>query len=386
MARRSRQENRDRENTGDISMDALILAGGLGTRLRPITHTRPKPLLPVMNRPMIARIIDSLPPGTDRVVLAVNYKKEYLDRYFREHDFGLEIVIVNEEEPLGTGGAIKNCEEELGDEFMVFNGDVISSLPVPEIVSSFRRTGSMGTIALWEVNDPARFGLVRMDVEDGNRVKAFIEKPSLDGPGELVRPFLINAGVYVLRKEILDYMDRGVKTSMEREVFPVVLKEHRLSGFPFTGYWVDSGTRESYIEAHRKIFKYAFRKEYPGAYPGRTVFGENCQIHPEAKIVPPVLTGDGCVIENAVVGPCVCLGDGVRISEEVRIAYSVAHDGAKIMRRSVVQDSIMGERSVLHSGALSNAIVGDDEERGREQGKGKARTGKRQGKNRKETR
>jgi len=240
---------------------------------------------------------------------------------------------------------------------LVFNGDVISSIDVGRMVESFRETNSMGTIALWEVSDPTRFGLVRLDHDDGNRVKAFVEKPSQDEAASMERPFLVNAGVYVLKKEILDYMEPGVKASIERDVFPFALKEHRLTGFPFTGHWKDAGTRRSYIDSHVNIFRYEFARSHPT----QVEMGENCQVHPEAKIVPPVLVGDDCIIENAVVGPCVCLGRGVKISEDVRIAYSVVHEEAKIMRRAVVQDSIMGERSVLNSGALSRRIVGDDE-------------------------
>ncbi len=228
-------------------MQAVILAGGLGTRLRPLTYTTPKPLLPIMNEPMVVRLINTLPGNVDKVVLAVSYMTDRLQAYFDAHDVGREVVLVEEKEPLGTGGAVKNVEKEIDDTFLVFNGDVISSIDLDGIVDFHKNKGGLGTISMWEVEDPTRFGIIGTDEDD--RITRFFEKPK---PEEVFSHW-INAGVYILEPEVLDSMEPGTVISIEREIFPPLAEKGSLYGFKFRGYWLDAGTPQAYLQSHRVL-------------------------------------------------------------------------------------------------------------------------------------
>ncbi len=224
-------------------MKALILAGGLGTRLRPLTLRMPKPLVPLLGKPLVSHIIDPLPEEVDTVILAVSYMKDALEDYFRSHDVGREMILVNEDTPLGTGGAVRNVSRFLDDTFIAFNGDVISSIDLNDMVRYHRSHGGIGTMSLWQVEDPSAFGVVSTDPQ--GRITEFQEKPE---KGHAISNS-INAGVYVFEKEILDHIPEGV-VSLERQVFPNIL--HRgLHGYGFSGYWVDGGTRENILKAQR---------------------------------------------------------------------------------------------------------------------------------------
>jgi len=314
-------------------MECVILAGGFGTRLRPLTYSTPKPLLPLLNRPMITHIIDRLPTEVDRVILAVNYMKDMLEEFFREKEdeFRPEIVLVEETEPLGTGGAIKNCEDQINDTFLVFNGDVIYSLDLEAIIAFHRTKSGMGTLAVWEVEDPTRFGIIGFD--EGRRVSRFLEKPE---PHEVFSHF-INAGSYVLEPEILDEIPGGRKVSIEREVYPFVL-ERGLYAYPFEGFWVDAGTREDYLKAGRSIMEFG---EWG------VIRGEENVIHSEAKLLPPVLIGSGCTIGNAIIGPHAVIGNGVKIEKDVRVSNSTLLDEVQAHRGAVIQDSILDNGTVV---------------------------------------
>jgi mannose-1-phosphate guanylyltransferase len=319
-------------------MECIILAGGFGTRLRPVTDHIPKPIIPLLNKPMIMHIIDSLPLEIDRVILAVNYKKEMLEEFFRRQkessnpeNSGPEIVFVEEKEPLGTGGAIKNCESMITGTFMVFNGDVIQSMDPSQIIGSHRSRKGIGTLAVWEVEDPTRYGIIGYDAD--LRIERFLEKPK---PEEVFSNF-INAGSYVLEQDIFDHIPGGRKVSIEREVYPFIL-DHGLFAYPFNGYWVDAGTREDFLRAS------SIMMDYRNTLVSQ---GEGNYIHPDAKILPPVTLGSDCSIANAVIGPNVVIGDRARIDRDVRIENATLLNDLQIKRGSVVQDSILGDGVVL---------------------------------------
>jgi len=310
-------------------LECVILAGGFGTRLRPLTYHLPKPLLPLVNKPMIMHIIDRLPEEVERVVLAVNYRREMLEDYFKRHEdeIGPDIVFVEEKRPLGTGGAIKNCEKEISGTFLVFNGDVISSMNPQRIIRFHESKSGIGTLAAWWVEDPTRYGIIGMD--DENRITRFLEKPKPDG----VFSHYINAGTYVLKPEILDHIPSGRKVSLEREVYPLVL-EKGLYAFPFEGYWVDAGTRPDFLRAGSQIMRFRGVK---------SEVGRASHVHHEAKILPPVVIGNDCNIANSVIGPDVVIGHGVKIERDVRIRNSTLYNGVVVRRGAVIQDSIIGE-------------------------------------------
>lgn len=309
-------------------MQAIILAGGLGTRLRPLTYTIPKPLLPILNEPMVVHLIKSLPEGVSRVVLAANYKIKQLRNFFEEHDLGVEVVIVEEKEPLGTGGAIKNAEKYIDDTFIAANGDVISSLDMNSFTEFHEKKGGIGSISLWEVDDPTRFGIVGIDAQDN--IVRFLEKPK---PEEIFSNW-INAGVYILEPKIFDFIEAEKNVSMEREVFPIILDEG-LYGYRFKGHWIDAGTPETYIRAHQILLKNNDKE---------ALIGENCHIAPNAKI-----------------GPCACLGNNVRVGEKTKIHNSVVLNDAQIGRNCSLKRSIIGMDTAIEDDVEveEGAVIGN---------------------------
>jgi len=306
-------------------MQAVILAGGLGTRLRPLTYTTPKPLLPVMNEPMVVRLINTFPKNVDKVVLAVSYMTDKIQAFFDAHDIGREVVLVEEKEPLGTGGAVKNVEREIDDTFLVFNGDVISSIDLDGIVNFHKNKGGLGTISMWEVEDPTRFGIIGTDEDD--RITRFFEKPK---PEEVFSHW-INAGVYVLEPEVLGSMEPGKVISIEREIFPPLAEKGKLYGLKFRGYWLDAGTPDAYLASHRVLLV--------EAQPPVPELGN------EVKIIPPILMGENCTInDEADIGPYACLGNDIEVGGGTKISNSV------LLGRSIIGKNI----------ALVNCIVGYD--------------------------
>ncbi len=307
-------------------MKALILAGGMGTRLRPLTFSTPKPLLPLLDRPMVMHIIDSLPKEVDTVVLAVSYMKDQLEEYFRRNDCGRRVVLVNEDEPLGTGGAIRNVRQHLDDTFFCFNGDIISSLDLRDLLSFHKRHGGIGTLSLWEVPDPSAFGVVGLDWD---RIIDFQEKPA---PGTAISN-LINAGVYVFQPELLDHIPSGV-VSLERQVFPKIL-EKRMHGYRFKGYWVDCGTPESYLRAQSELLEH-----------GRSLSAANMQ---EVKVVGQNYL-DRADLKGCVIGPHVCALPGSSVADGSAVERSVLMEGAAIGRGCKVRNCLLGPGAKVDDG------------------------------------
>ena len=208
-------------------MQAIVLAGGLGTRLRPLTFNRPKALVPLLNRPQVLHIFDRLPKAVDEAFVAVSYMPDRVRDFFRETELGVDVAEIGGEGTLGTGGAGKNAAGRIDDPFVVCNGDVIDSVDFPAFLKFHRKNKALASIALREVEDPSAFGVVAM--EQG-RITRFVEKP----PAEKAPSHLINAGRYIFEPEVLDFIEPGRAVSMETEVFPRLAGEG-LDGFPFCG-------------------------------------------------------------------------------------------------------------------------------------------------------
>jgi len=310
-------------------MKAAILAGGFGTRLRPLTDRIPKPLVPLLGKPLVTHIIDSLPPQVDTVLLAVNYMRDALDRYFSDLDLRLEVILVEEKRPLGTGGAIKNLSHHLDDTFIAFNGDIISSIDLGELVRFHESKGGIGTLSLWRVDDPSAFGVVNLD--DSGRITRFQEKPS---PAD-ARSDLINAGVYVFEPEILDHVGEG-QVSMEREVFPRMLQEG-LYGYRFQGHWVDCGTRENLLLAQRTLLE----RE------GETM--EACQLTKGTHLIAPNHLR-GARLEDCSLGPYVSADPGVEVRPGAVVSNTLLLPGCRVGRDARVSDSIIGPSAVVEEG------------------------------------
>ncbi|WGI17587.1 NDP-sugar synthase [Methanonatronarchaeum sp. AMET-Sl] len=302
-------------------MKAVVLAGGKGTRLRPLSLERPKPLLPVGGKPILDWIIDSLPSYFDEVLLACNYMEQEIKDYYERRDVGVGVRIVDEPKPLGTGGAIKNMEEYIEQDFVVFNGDILSSIDVDSLIKFHRSRGGVGTLSLWGVDDPTRYGIVGLNQND--KITRFMEKPS---PNEVFSN-QINAGIYVFKPQIFNHIEPDKKISIEKEVFPK-LTEHGLYGYKFDGYWIDIGTPTSYIDAHKLLKKQTKR---------------DCLIYPD------VVIEDNAVIKNSV------LLSGARIKSDSQVVNSVIGSNTKI-KDSVVRDSVVGDGCKLNNVEICDRV------------------------------
>jgi len=304
-------------------MKVLMLVGGYGTRLLPLTETVPKPLIPLAGRPIIDYLLDVAPSDAE-VIFTLSYSGGEIRSYLESRDDSDRFIFVDEVEPLGTGGAIKNCSAHLDEEFMVFNGDIITDLDARAMIDFHRRNGGIGTIALRVVEDPSRFGVVDMD---GDRIMSFIEKPP-DPPTNL-----INAGMYFFQPEILDMIPDG-KVSIEREVFPEAVGKG-LNGFRFDGLWTDVGTLPSYLLAMNTLLE------------RRMARGE---------ISERVLVAPDAVVGSELKAP-VDVGAGVRIGRDCKIRNCAILEGAVIGDGAVIDSAIVSPGAVVDPGGLVAASI-----------------------------
>ncbi len=314
---------------GELHMEAIMLAGGFGTRLRPLTYTRAKSLLPIMNTPMITYLLKMLPKEVDKVILAVNYRKKQIEEYLESLDLDNEIIVNDEPEPLGTGGAVKFAENHLTDRFFVLNSDIICSLNLSEMISFHKKQNALATISLWPVDNVSEFGVA--DVKDDGNIIRFVEKPRPeDAPSNL-----INAGAYLLEPSILDYIKSGKLVSMEKEIFPQIIQDtNRFYGYQFKGYWMDIGRITSYLSVHQ----FLLREEHKN-----NEIGRNCTINGE--------------LINSVIG------DNVLIEKNSKIENSIILDNAKIGEECQLQNSVIGEQAKVGShSALDYVVLGDNEQ------------------------
>lgn len=306
-------------------------------------------LFPLANQVLLDWTLKNLRDGgVDTVVLAVNYMAEALVRYFGPTKFDLGIIYSRENRPLGTGGPIKKAEEILsdGEFFLVLNGDIISDIDYERLVEYHKTKGGLATIALRYVPDPSRFGAVEIDKE--GRVLRFVEKPERG----MAPSNLINAGVYVLDKEVLKYIPEGRKVSTENEVFPILAKEGELYGYEAHGLWVDVGVPEAYLEANQLILQ---------KLDGVTL-GENCNVDEKAKILQPSSLGVGVTIgANSIIGPNTLVSDHVKIGQGCRIENSIIFPGVEVGDYSSVKNAIIGENAALERWVKieSGSLIGD---------------------------
>ena len=337
---------------------AVILVGGEGTRLRPITSRVPKPVAPVVERPFVAYILDNLARhGVERAIFSTGFLAEAIEAVVGDGSrYGLEVDYAVEDEPLGTAGAIANCEDSLDDgSFFVFNGDVLSDVDLSALAASHVAKGGMGTIFLTPVEDPRRYGLVELR-EDG-AVASFLEKP-----GDWEGTALINAGVYVLEPEVLEMIPRGRLFSIERGVFPKLASAGSLYGYVDHGYWRDIGTPDSYLQAHFDILERAVRTSVCEALGDQFVYvSPSAHVSGEARIVPPCYVADGARVEaGARVGPLAVLGAGAVVGEGATIVEAVLQSGVVVGAHAQVEGSILVRDCSVGAGTqLSGAVLGE---------------------------
>jgi mannose-1-phosphate guanylyltransferase len=329
-------------------VQAVILAGGEGTRLRPLTSTVPKPVLPLANRPFISYMIDWLEAhGFDDVVMSCGFLASEVRSVLGEGERGrVRIRYVEEDEPLGTAGAVKNAEPLLDGTFAVLNGDVLADFDLGALRRFHLERGAIATIALIGVDDPSAYGLVRTAAN--GEILAFLEKPS----PEEIDTDQINAGAYVLEPEVLDRIEPGCAVSFEREVFPSLIGSG-LYGFEAKGYWLDIGTPERYLEGtfdilERRVDTVVGRSLGDGGL----AVGDGSLLAADARLLPPALIGARVGLETeALVGPRGVVGSDCEVGEGATVEDAVVHDRVQIGSGAVVRESIVGPGAVIGAGS-----------------------------------
>jgi mannose-1-phosphate guanylyltransferase len=331
-------------------MQALVLAGGEGTRLRPLTYTTPKPVLPLVGRPFLSFMLDwAREHGVDEVILSCGFMSDDVRRVLGDIYHGMRLRYVVEEEPLGTAGPVRLAYDQglLEQRLLVLNGDVLTDVDLTEELAQHARTGARVTLALYAVEDTSSYGVVPTDAD--GRVEAFLEK-SPDAPTNR-----INAGAYVVERPVVgERIPAGRAVSFEREVFPALVGEG-LYGFPAAGYWIDIGTPERYLEATWDLLAG----------------------HPRSSLPPRDETGslvsEGCLVSGAHVGPQTVLGRNCSVGTDARVERSVLHDRVIVGADAAVVEAVLAERvrvgerarvepaAVVGAGAVigEGAVVGE---------------------------
>ncbi len=324
-------------------MKAVILVGGLGTRLRPLTCNTPKPMIPLVNQPFIEHMLGNLrDQGIDEVILAVQYLADRFRAALGDGSrLGLKVHVIEEPEPRGTAGAVKNIEHMLNGSTFVFNGDVMTDLDLQAMLAFHRENTSKLTIALTSVEDPTAFGLVETDAE--GRIHRFIEKPRIDE----ITTDMINAGTYIIEPEIFRYVPPGQYYMFERGLFPVILQTgDPMFGYHSRAYWTDIGKPSTYLDVHHDILMGKVRYRFRGEQIAERVWLEgSADIHPTAHIVGPVVLGSGVRIERGarIIGPTV-IG-----------ARTVIGPGATLEGAVLWEDNVIEEGAVLRSCVIGRA-------------------------------
>jgi NDP-sugar pyrophosphorylase family protein len=321
-------------------MKAVILAGGEGTRLRPLTLTLPKPVVPVVDRPFLTHQLDLLSRiGVTEVVFSIAYQPDRVRRVFGDGErIGRRIHYAVEETPLGTGGAVRNAVPFLDDTTIVFNGDVLTDVDLPAVVERHRASGARATLVLTPVSNPSAYGLVETDPQ--GRVLRFIEKPQ---PSQITTD-TINAGIYVLETSSLDLMPAGVNYSIERGFFPGLLERgDHVGAFVHRGYWIDIGTPEKYLQVHRDVLGGRFPVPLDGVPRSGGWVHAEARIEPGAELAGPFYVGPGCDVRaGAAIGPDAVLTRAVTVEEGARVRDSVVWEGTRIGEGATVEGALVG--------------------------------------------
>lgn len=341
-------------------MKAILLAGGKGTRLRPLTIHTPKPIVPIFDRPFLHYQLDLLKqvPEIDEVVLSLNYQPRRIEEMFGDgSNAGLGIRYVVEPAPLGTAGAVRYAGESLHESVVVFNGDVLTQVDLAAVIRLHRERKAKATIVLTPVENPAAYGLVESDA-DGN-IRRFLEKPK---PEEITCD-TINAGIYILEPDTFDRIPKDTPWSIERSFFPSLIERgETFVGYVYRGYWIDIGTPEKYAQVHRDIMDGRFH------LPAFAAAGGGAWISPEARIEPGVTVEGPCFVDGGAVvktgariGPYTVVGRQCHIEEHADVEQAIVWANTRISQEAVVKRSILGRHCHIGRSARveDGVVLGD---------------------------
>ncbi len=345
-------------------MKACIMCGGEGTRLRPLTFARPKPNIPILNKPSVVHLVEHLSKeGFNDIVITLGYMSDKIEEHLGDgHIFGVHIDYVYEKEKLGTAGGVKNAEEYLSDgPFIVLGGDHVMNLNLREMYRFHEMTNALVTIGLLSIDDPCEFGIADMDVN--NRIHRFLEKP---GPGEIFSN-LASTGIYVCDPEIFEWIPPAQQYDFAKDLFPSILaKKRKINGILARGKWTDVGSPSAYREAQRWMLEALPGTTIEGHFKtvdarikGPLALGNNVSVGSNSAIVGPIVIGENTKIgDNVLLGPYTTIGDNCVINNDTRILSSYIFNNVSIGNNSNVSGSIIdNDTSVGDNCSLENGTV-----------------------------
>jgi mannose-1-phosphate guanylyltransferase len=353
---------------GDI-IRTIMMAGGKGTRLRPLTLVRPKPMIPLVNKPIIEYTVDRLKKfGFNDIIMTLNYMSTNIKKYFKDgSEFDMDIRYSVEKWPLGTGGSVKKAEKYIDDTFMVVSGDVLTDVNFKDVVRFHKEKGAIATMVLTEVEDPTHFGIAVMDKDD--KVTEYLEKPS---PEEAFSN-VANTGIYIFEPEIFDFFEgKDKEVDFSKDIFPEVIKQDAgIYGYVFNGYWNDIGRPETYLEATYDILDqkmkqnfYKTKIEEGIGKIGNIWVGENAYIDKKARIEGPVVIGNNCTIEEgckisrgSVIGDNVSIGRDVNIDGAVLLPDSIIEDNSFLTGCIIDTKCLINKNTVVENGVVTGSLV-----------------------------
>jgi mannose-1-phosphate guanylyltransferase len=335
---------------------AVILVGGEGTRLQPLTLNTPKAMVPILNKPFLEYLILYLKEHKVRdIILTMSYLPHRIQSHFGDGtELGVHLTYLIEKSPLGTAGAVKNAETLLDEPFFVVNGDIITGIDLSAMMRRHRKIKPRASLALTPVDNPTIYGVVETDGK--GMVKRFVEKPGR----EEVTTNMINAGIYILEPEVLRYVPPATPSMFEYYLFPLLLeKGEPVLSYPSTTYWIDVGTPEKYLRVNHDLLS----NKAPSLSIYRAQISGDCKIHPSAQIVGPVLIGEGCAIAQGarVKGPAV-LGPRCQLEEDTLIDGAILWAESRVGKKALLKNCIVGSRCHLQEGSqiLDNCVLGDN--------------------------
>ncbi|GAB2896272.1 sugar phosphate nucleotidyltransferase [Streptomyces mayteni] len=343
-------------------MKAVVMAGGEGTRLRPMTASMPKPLLPVANRPIMEHVLRLLKRhGLTETVVTVQFLASLVKNYFGDgEELGMDLTYAHEEKPLGTAGSVKNAEEALrSDSFLVISGDALTDFDLTDLIRFHRERGALVTVCLTRVPNPLEFGITIVD--DEGRVERFLEKPTW---GQVFSD-TVNTGIYVMEPEVFDYVEPDIPVDWSGDVFPKLMKEGKpIFGYVAEGYWEDVGTHESYVKAQADVLEGKVEVEIDGfeISPGVWI-AEGAEVHADAKLRGPLYVGDYAKIEaGAEIREHTVIGSNVVVKADAFLHRAVVHDNVYIGPQTNLRGCVIGKNTdVMRAARIEDgAVIGDE--------------------------
>jgi len=349
---------------------AVLMAGGKGNRIRPLTLSRPKPLIPIANRPMIEYIVEKLKKfDVNEFVVTLSYLKDQIRNLLDKNYSDLNIKYSVEKNPLGTAGGVKKAAKHIDDTFFVLSGDVLVDVDLNEILHFHKKNKALATIVLTPVEDPSQYGIAVLD--NKNQIVKFLEKPSANE----VFSKIANTGTYVLEPEILDYIPTDGESDFSNDIFPQLIEENAgVYGFIHDGYWNDIGRPKTYLQANYDVLNQKIKLNPNGKKLAEGVgrlgdmwAEDDVDIKKRTRLIGPVAIGSGCVIEkNCVIGQNTSIGDNVHLEKNTTVKGSVIFPDSEVKEGSYLKNCIVDSYCTIERGSFieSGAILGSNVELG----------------------